>query len=515
MSLGHALREWSAIVGEQHVISGGEGIRAASTATYPTTQGVPAIVRPLNGTQVQECVKVAARHRVPLYPISGGKNWGYGSRVPPVRGSVVLDLGRMKRIVAYDEEMAYVTVEPGVTQQILHDHLEQHGGKLWMDGTGSSPDASILGNIVERGYGATVYGDHAGWAMGYEIVLPDGELLHTGYGAYPDAKMAALDRWSPGPQLDGLFSQSNLGIVTKVTIPLMPAPATTQLLMLDLADSERLASAVDVMRGLQLDGTVRSSPWFGNCYRLLAALGRFPWHRAEPPLSVALAEEIAAEHGLARFTGFAALYGSFANVTASRRQAVAAFRQADIPIQVIDDASLARAADGGRRSIQVSMYRWYTGGIVNGVRRAYWRKRTPASPVMDPDRDGVGFIFVNASIPFRGKDIAEATERAEEIVLAHGFEPAFSCHSVRPRAFIGLLAFAWDREVAGDDQRAFDAHDAVAREWASVGLYPVRLGLHSFNLIEDAEPTHRALLGTLKQAIDPHGVIAPGRYIPA
>jgi 4-cresol dehydrogenase (hydroxylating) len=295
----------------------------------------------------------------------------------------------------------------------------------------------------------------------------------------------------------------------------MPAPEATQLLMLDIVDRTHLATAIDVMRGLQLDGTVRSSPWFGNCYRLLASLIRFPWHRTAPPLSLELAETMANEQGLARYTGFAALYGTDASVTPARRHAMSAFRAAGIPVEVVHETTLARAPDGARRSVQLSMYRWYTGGILNAVRRAYWRKRTPVPANMDPDRDGVGFIFVNTSLPFRGADVAQAAAIAEDTVLAHGFEPKFNCYSVRPRAFIGLLTFAWDRDVAGDDERAFAAHDDVAQQWAAHGWYPLRLGLHSMNLLDAAEPSHRALLATLKQAIDPDAVIAPGRYIPA
>lgn len=51
--------------------------------------------------------------RVPVYPTSRGRSWGFGSRVPAADGCVLLDLGRMNRIVGFDERLAYVTVEPG------------------------------------------------------------------------------------------------------------------------------------------------------------------------------------------------------------------------------------------------------------------------------------------------------------------------------------------------------------------------------------------------------------------
>ena len=73
------------------------------------------------------------------------------------------------------------------------------------------------------------------------------------------------------------------------------------------------------------------------------------------------------------------------------------------------------------------MHRGYTGGLLNAVRRAYWRKRVSPGEGSDLDEDGVGFIFANASVPFRGADTVEASRIAEEVVISHGFEPAISC----------------------------------------------------------------------------------------
>ena len=513
MTLTRALRDWRSAIGDRHVLTSPEMLRSAERATYPTDNMVPAIVRPASTPEVQACVRIGNRHGVPLYPISRGKNWGYGSRVPVRSGSVILDLGRMRRISHYDEELAYVTIEPGVTQQMLFDFLRERGERLWMDGTGSTPEASVLGNIIERGFGLTPYGDHVGMSRSYEVVLANGEVVHTGYGAYAGAAASAVDQWSAGPQLDGLFSQSNLGIVTKVSLALMPAAEHTELLMFDIADADRLATAVDIMRQLQLEGTVRSAPWFGNCYRLLAAVARYPWHsHPVPPLPIDAAETIAREHGLSRFTGFAALYGTAAQIAASRRRVLDVYKGSAISIESIDRTTLAKAPDGARRSVQLSMYSAHTGGILNAIRRAYWRKRQPVPADMDPDRDNVGFIFVNASLPFRGRDVVGAATLGEHIVLDHGFEPKFNCFSVRPRAFVGLLTFAWDRDVPGDDEAALAAHDEVARQWARRGWYPFRLGLHSMSLLEAGEPAQRDLVATIKQAVDPTAIIAPGRY---
>ncbi len=100
-----AVQEWAALLGAPHVTTDAAALSAASSATFQTAARVLAILRPGTRDEVQACVRIANRHAVPLYPISTGQNWGYGSRVP-VRDSVVVDLGRLNRILALDEDLA-------------------------------------------------------------------------------------------------------------------------------------------------------------------------------------------------------------------------------------------------------------------------------------------------------------------------------------------------------------------------------------------------------------------------
>ncbi len=116
-----AVAQWAEAVGPENVITDASCLRAAESGTFVTDQQIPAIVRPADRGEVQECLRIANRCQVPVYPISSGKNWGYGSRVPASDGCTLLDLGRMNRIVDFNEELGYVTVEPGVTQGQLYD----------------------------------------------------------------------------------------------------------------------------------------------------------------------------------------------------------------------------------------------------------------------------------------------------------------------------------------------------------------------------------------------------------
>ncbi|MGH9581395.1 MAG: FAD-binding oxidoreductase, partial [Bryobacteraceae bacterium] len=223
-TLATALEHWARLLGQEFVECGAAALDRAETATFATTRKIGAILRPGSREEVAECLKIANRFETPLYPISTGKNWGYGSRVPPSNGCVLLDLGRLNRIADFDEDLGYVTVEPGVTQGRLFEFLQERRSSLWMDATGSSPDCSLIGNAMERGFGHTPYGDHAAHVCGFEVVLPTGETIRTGAARFEQSAAAAVSRWGVGPSLDGLFSQSNLGVVTRMTIWLMPRP---------------------------------------------------------------------------------------------------------------------------------------------------------------------------------------------------------------------------------------------------------------------------------------------------
>jgi 4-cresol dehydrogenase (hydroxylating) flavoprotein subunit len=287
-----ALRQWEDAVGPEHVIVDAASREAAERSTFATDQRIPAIVRPADRAEVQECMRIANRWHTPVYPISSGKNWGYGSRVPASDGCVLLDLGRMNRILDFSEELAYVTVEPGVTQEQLFAFLRERGSGLWMDATGASPQCSLIGNTMERGFGHTPHGDHFAHSCGLEVVLPEGEAIETGYGRFASAKAAPLHRWGVGPTLDGLFSQSNFGIVTRMTIWLMPAPEYFQAYYFRCETEDDLGGVVDALRPLRLNGTIRSASHIANDYKVIAALRQYPWQEAkgETPLSRGLME---------------------------------------------------------------------------------------------------------------------------------------------------------------------------------------------------------------------------------
>src|SRR5213079_3678159 len=103
----NAMKAFGEALGPEHVLVGDAAISRYRVCTQPITRRIAAAVRPESVEQVQEIVRIAAAHRLALYPISTGNNWGYGSAQPMRDDNVILDLGRMNRIHEVNTELAY------------------------------------------------------------------------------------------------------------------------------------------------------------------------------------------------------------------------------------------------------------------------------------------------------------------------------------------------------------------------------------------------------------------------
>jgi (+)-pinoresinol hydroxylase len=206
-------------------------------------------VAPNSVEQVQEIVRIANRFKLPLWPVSAGRNLGYGGSAPRLSGTLVLDLKRMNRVLEVNEKLAYAVLEPGVSYFELYRYLREHKLKVWLD----CPDpgwGSVIGNALEHGLGSTPYRDHFDAHCGMEVVLANGELMRTGMGALPNAPTWNTFKYGFGPFISAIFGQSNFGIVTKMGMHLMPEPEAAQSVSISVPRREDLIPFVDIMAEL-------------------------------------------------------------------------------------------------------------------------------------------------------------------------------------------------------------------------------------------------------------------------
>lgn len=105
-------------------------------------------------------------------------------------------------------------------------------------------------------------------------------------------------------------------------------------------------------------------------------------------------------------------------------------------------------------------------------------------------------------------------EIASDVLLTHGFEPIISVSLMNERTLVSVVAITYDREVAGEDDRALACHGELASRLLAAGYPPYRLGLASMALAR-GEGAYADVTASLKQALDPSAILAPGRYAPA
>ncbi len=526
-ALAGALRNWEAVLGAEHVISDASALRAAGTATFSTTRSIPAILRPGSRRDVERILRIANQWRVPVYPVSGGRNWGYGSRVPSADHCVLVDLSRMNRILDFDENLAYITVEPGVTQQQAFDFLRQRGSGLWMDSTGAGPDTSLIGNAVERGFGHTPYGDHFAHVCGLEVVLPTGQTLETGFSRFEGSRSGALHRWGVGPSIDGLFTQSNFGIVTRMTLWLMPAPEYFQAYFFRCDSAEGLGPLIDALRPLRLNGTLRSTVHVANDYKVLSGLQQYPWEEAagEAPLPERVMRSLRQRHQFGAWNASGGLYGTRAQVAEARRLLRKALAGRVDKLQFLDERKLRLAERFSK------VYRLVTGwdltralelvrpvfGLLQGVPTSqplastYWRKKSPPPAEMDPDRDGCGLLWSSPVVPADGAQARALVDLAGRTLLEHSFEPAISLTMVTERSLACVISIAYDRHEPGEDEKAAACYRVLTERLAEAGYYSYRLTSQSASSMP-ASAGYDALLRAFKGGLDPNHILSPGRY---
>jgi len=506
---------------------------ARSTVAHST---LPlAVVCPGSREDVIALVALARTHRIALYPVSTGKNWGYGDACAVTDGQVVLELSRMNRIVLVDPELAYAVIEPGVTQQQLADYLRTHHGALQVNCTGAGPDTSFVGNILERGFGHSPYGNRLQHIAGMQVVLASGEVLDTGSGHYPNARTTYLFPYGVGPFLDGLFSQSNFGVVTRLGIWLMPRAECINHFLCTVPAHAGIGAVVDALRPLRLNGTLRSIVHIGNDLRVISGGASFPRDQAggHTALPEALRLQLRAQAGVGAWTVSGALYGSKHQVAAARAALLQALRATSARTTFLTFNTLRRGALLGRLlgvcklgaglrakvALGEALFA-INRGEPNGrfLAGAYWRRRggLPAGfpQQANPALDNCGLLWVSPILPMRGADVLALHALAAPIFARHGFDLFVTFSMINERALGGVLTVAYDKEDPAEVERAKQCYRALFDAVMAAGYIPYRVGIQSMAALDPHGDVFWKVVSRIKAALDPDGIIAPGRYEP-
>ncbi len=200
------------------------------------------VVRPRDTGEVALTVRAAAEHGVPLTAWGGGS--GVQGASVPVRGGLVLDLRALTAVREINEQAMTATIEAGLICDRFEEILNARG-LTFPHYPASSWLGTIGGYISTRGSGvmSTRYGTIVDLVLSLEVVLPDGSVVQT----------LAVPRHAAGPDLTGLFvgAEGTLGVVTAATVRVKPLAAARRFRTLSFTD---LASGVEAGRQIMIEG---------------------------------------------------------------------------------------------------------------------------------------------------------------------------------------------------------------------------------------------------------------------
>ncbi len=498
-----ALRAFSGVVGAEHVLTG-DAVEEFRDWFWPKawTQYDPsAVVQPSSTEEIQAIVRLANEHRVPIWTTSQGRNLGLGGGSPRVRGSVIVNLRRMNRILEINEELGYAVVEPGVNWMDLYAAIRDGGHNLMLSCTDVGW-GSVVGNSLDHGITQGPYGADFTAPCGLEVVLSNGELLRTGMGAMPNSKTFHLYKRALGPMLDQFFMQSNFGVVVKMGVWLMPKPEVYAPMWINLPREEDLIPMIDILRKLRMDRTIEGVPVLYNTLIFASLFNeRTRWFDGDGPTPEPIINQIAKDLNIGRWIMHGALWddkaivdykidkirSAFAGIPGMEMQ-IDRHHPDDIPdIDVFPDR-----VPGGVPNLEwLQILRWY-------------------------GRDAGAHAGTGLVAPLDGKEAYKLHKMIRGIIESEFGMDSFSNLSVvGARSFVYVFGGIYDQNSEADATRIYDACRRVLLSGAEAGFGEYRAHLDNMDLAADQysfeDHSYRRLLSTIKDAVDPNGVLSPGK----
>jgi 4-cresol dehydrogenase (hydroxylating) flavoprotein subunit len=485
-----AVAAWRGALGDAHVEADAAALAALgrNTSAFRPRELVAAL-HPGTPEEVVEVVRIARRHRVPVHPFSTGRNWGLGSKVPPVDGCALLDLGRLDRIREVDEDRHYAVIEPGVSQRQLVEHLDRLGARLDLNLTGSTPGSSVIGNAMERGTGFRRHRTED--VRGLEVVLGTGELLRTGFwGSWAPIRSAHHYRHGIGPYLDGLFTESNLGVVTAMVVDLLPRPDELRMAMLSF-DESALADVVDALSALYRAGTLREIAHVFNDKRILTMTGA-----ATVP----------------RWTGITALCGTVEQVELTTKELQRAMDAVGAGVGVV---TAADAAAPGTDPMVTGMYDLHAGRPGEVFMRGLYQTLGDTGHVEDIDAldsSRHGMLACLPMYPMDGAAVAQGVALTEQVCARHGVVPAVTVNPIDADAAESVINLYFDTTDPAARDVAHACNRDLHRTLHAAGFRFYRADIETMPLLAELDPGLWRTGAALKAAFDPDRIISPGRY---
>jgi 4-cresol dehydrogenase (hydroxylating) len=529
------LQEFTSLIKEtlnpDQIVTDKKQISEAETTTFETKQKIILIIFPQSTLQVQKVVEAANKYNLPFYPSSKGRNWGYGSKVPVTSSSILLDLSQMNQIHDYNEDFGYITVGPGVSIEQIHNYLALKKSKWIIPPGGMIAESSAIGNAMERGFAAGHAGDRVNQVSDFEVVLPTSEVIYTGLSRFENSTAKNLHKYGLGPSFDGIFSQSNLGIVTRMTIWLAKKPNKYFLGgMMTFTSEEQLGKATDTLRSLVQNRLIATPFGIWNSTKILAIKQQYPWLKMNDvtPITKSVEKELLQKSFNLPVGEWNCLFGThsysflemlarrsylFKNLKPVSNKLVLLTQWHEFFAKAIRKPYLFFTQYDPVEAFNIGYKKSSFWGIlsIKGLSPVYWRRKSKIPENPDPNLDGCGLLWVTCSLPFTGEHITRVNYLIKSNFEKFKFDPMITLIFMDDKLVVALAAIKYDRTERNNESAAQLCQTQMQEELFKNGYIPYRLGINKMEYVYK-NAKGKEFYKKLKSILDPKNVCAPGRY---
>ena len=416
-----------------------------------------AVALPRSTASVATLLRFASEHGIPVTPRGAGH--GYVGGCVPVRGGLVLSLDRMNRIRQIHTGDFVAVVQPGVRTQALQDAVEARG-LFYPPDPASRADCSLGGNIATNAGGPRClkYGVTRDAVLGLEVVLADGTVHRLGSRTHKNKTGFELARLFVG-------SEGMLGVVTEATLKLLPLPPDRACLCVGYGN---MAAAARAIRAIFAAGILPCALEVADEFTLAAARRRTGSRRLEGCGALIIVE----------------LDGQTRSLRAELRQVETAAR------------------DAGTRFVQ----RAFGAEACEKL----WQIRREFSYAL---RD-TGLTKLNEDVAVPRGRLEDLFRHAAKLQRKHRFPVACFGHAGDGNIHVNVMVDETRPDARERSEAALDDLFRQVIAWGGVVTGEHGVGLAKRRWWPQAvSPEVQALHVRIKQALDPQGLLNPGKFL--
>jgi glycolate oxidase len=455
LNLAEELRD---LLGAEAVSDDAAALQAHSGDKWSATHSPDVVVLARSTEQVSKLLRFAAQEKIPV--TARGAGYGYVGGCVPVRGGISLSLARMNRIKEINFADSIAIVEPGVITADLQDQAREQQ-LFYPPDPASRKDCTIGGNVATNAGGPRClkYGVTRSYVIGLEVVLASGDILRTG---------GRVHKNKTGFSLIGLFvgSEGMLGVVTEITVRLLPLPPARATLSAAFATMTEAAAMVQAI-----------------------------FHAGFLPASLEIADQFTLE-------------------AARRDKGVAHVPSGNAHLLVEVDGQVETV-----RSEAAALERLIAGRNPNSLTTATTEEECESLWALRRDFSNslraTGLTKLNEDVVVPRSRLVALIEFAEALQKRHGFPIACFGHAGDGNIHVNLMAA--DYESPAVRKRVEGALDELFQQVLAWG--GVITGEHGIGLAkkrwwpEATSDVAREVHGAIKDALDPAGILNPGKFL--